>query len=98
MIKQFTKVFGVSKKQSLTLKSALTQLKKSVSNEKRISDLVGELYEILDILEIRNWDLGVTLQANRAGTIARFASLLADFEMVQRRARPDSSTPGEQVG
>ena len=98
LIKQFTKVFGVSKKQSLTLKSALTQLKKSVSNEKRISDLVGELYEILDILEIRNWDLGVTLQANRAGTIARFASLLADFEMVQRRARPDSSTPGEQVG
>jgi DNA helicase-2/ATP-dependent DNA helicase PcrA len=98
LLQQFTKTFGLSKAQTQELKTALNQLKKSVPNEKRISDLVGELYELLDILDIRNWDLGNALQSNRAGTIARFASLLADFEMVQRRARPDSNIPGEQVG
>ena len=98
LINEFTKVFKMNKSQAAHIKMVLSQLKKAVHNDKRISDLVGELYEILDILEIKKWDLGITLQANRAGTIARFASLLADFEMVQRRARPDSSTPGEQVG
>jgi DNA helicase-2/ATP-dependent DNA helicase PcrA len=35
---------------------------------------------------------------NRLGTLARFTSLLADYESVRRRARPDADVPGEQVG
>ena len=35
---------------------------------------------------------------NRLGTLARFSSLLADYESVRRRARPDPRHPGEQVG
>ena len=32
------------------------------------------------------------------GTLARFSSLLADYESVRRRARPDADVAGEQVG
>lgn len=35
---------------------------------------------------------------NRLGTLARFSALLADYESVRRRARPDPDAPGEQVG
>ena len=35
---------------------------------------------------------------NRLGTIARFASVLGDYEAVTRRARRDPASPGEQVG
>jgi DNA helicase-2/ATP-dependent DNA helicase PcrA len=38
------------------------------------------------------------MAVNRLGTLARFSSLLADYESVRRRARPDPVTPGEQVG
>ena len=35
---------------------------------------------------------------NRLGTLARFSSLLVDYESVRRRARPDPDAPGEQLG
>ncbi len=59
---------------------------------------MGELYELLDELAVRTWDLSDTLVVNRLGTLARFTSLLADYESVRRRARPDADVAGEQVG
>ena len=47
---------------------------------------------------VRSWDLSDPLAVNRLGTLARFSSLLADYESVRRRARPDPDAPGEQVG
>ncbi|HUP68404.1 MAG TPA: 3'-5' exonuclease [Acidimicrobiales bacterium] len=47
---------------------------------------------------MRSWDLSDPLAVNRLGTLARFTALLADYESVRRRARPDAATPGEQVG
>ena len=47
---------------------------------------------------MRSWDLSDPLAVNRLGTLARFSSLLADYESVRRRARPDPDFPGEQVG
>ena len=44
------------------------------------------------------WDLSDPLAVNRLGTLARFSALLADYESVRRRARPDPDVPGEQVG
>ena len=64
----------------------------------RTADLVGELYELLDELGVRSWDLTDPLAVNRLGTLARFTALLADYESVRRRARPDAETAGEQVG
>ncbi len=57
-----------------------------------------ELYELLDELQVRDWDLTDPLAVNRLGTLARFSALLADYESVRRRARTDPDSPGEQVG
>ncbi len=64
----------------------------------RTADLVGDFYELLDVLEVRNWDFDDPIRLNSLGTLARFTSLLADYESVRRRARSDAEVYGEQVG
>ena len=76
----------------------LSQWKAVVPRTDRRADLVGEFYELLAELDVRAWDLTDTRQVNRLGTLARFSSLLADYESVRRRARPDADVAGEQVG
>jgi DNA helicase-2/ATP-dependent DNA helicase PcrA len=72
--------------------------KAAVPKTNRTANLVGELYELLDELAVRSFDLSSPIGVNRLGTLARFSSLLADYESVRRRARPDPDLAGEQVG
>lgn len=60
--------------------------------------LVGDFYELLALLGVSQWDTGEELSRNRLGTIARFATVLGDYEAVARRSRRDADDPGEQVG
>jgi DNA helicase-2/ATP-dependent DNA helicase PcrA len=60
--------------------------------------LVGDFYKFLGLLGVRDWNTENDLTRNRMGTIARFASVLGDYEAVARRARRDSANPSEQVG
>lgn len=60
--------------------------------------LVGEFYELAALLRISEWDLTDALQRNRLGTVARFTTVLADYEAVTRRSRRDPDNPSEQVG
>jgi DNA helicase-2/ATP-dependent DNA helicase PcrA len=76
----------------------LREWRDAVPRKTRSADLVGELYDLLAVLDVRSWDLGEPLVVNRLGTLARFTALLADYESVRRRARPDAAAPGEQVG
>ena len=78
--------------------SSSSRLESSGPATDRNADLVGELYELLDVLAVRDWDLTDVLAVNRLGTLARFSALLADYESVRRRARPDADAEGEQVG
>src|SRR6266542_479430 len=80
------------------LRRFLHQWRDAVPRKDRTADLVGELYELFAELNVRSWDLSDPLAVNRLGTLARFTALLADYESVRRRARPDAATPGEQVG
>jgi len=64
----------------------------------RTGNLIGELYELLGEVGVRDWNLSEAMTVNRLGTLARFSSLLADYESVRRWARPDPHAPGEQVG
>jgi DNA helicase II / ATP-dependent DNA helicase PcrA len=70
----------------------------AVPSKTRSADLVGELYDLLAEIEVRAWNLDDPLVINRLGTLARFTALLADYESVRRRARPDADVEGEQVG
>jgi DNA helicase-2/ATP-dependent DNA helicase PcrA len=60
--------------------------------------LVGDFYELLGLLGVSQWDTTDVFTRNRLGTIARFATVLGDYEAVARRARRDAENPGEQVG
>ena len=95
---EYRHVFTLSAPQRNLLVRLLRQWKAAAPRTDRRADLVGELYELLDELSVRSWDLSNPLLLNRLGTLARFTSLLADYESVRRRARPDADAPGEQVG
>ncbi|HEU0251097.1 MAG TPA: ATP-dependent DNA helicase, partial [Solirubrobacteraceae bacterium] len=98
LLDEYGSVFRLSKPAQHRVAVLLSKWKEAVPREDRTADLVGELYEVLDELDIRSWDLEDALALNRMGTLARFSALLADYESVRRRARPDFDAPGEQVG
>ncbi|PQM53301.1 ATP-dependent DNA helicase [Mycolicibacter virginiensis] len=60
--------------------------------------LVRDFYSLTELLRVHQWDLSDELRRNRLGTIARFTTVLADYEGVSWRARKDKDKPGEQVG
>jgi len=95
---EYQRVFELSDAARNRLARFLRQWKAAVPRTDRTADLVGELYELLHELAVRSWDLSDALAVNRLGTLARFSSLLADYESVRRRARPDPDVSGEQVG
>lgn len=98
LLDDFERVFQLHPAGRTRLGRFLHQWKTVVPRTDRRADLVGEFYELLAELDVRAWDLGDTRQVNRLGTLARFSSLLADYESVRRRARPDADVLGEQVG
>lgn len=76
----------------------LRQWRVAVPGTGRPANLMAEFYDLLDGLNVRSWDYSDPLAVNRLGTLARFSSLLVDYESVRRRARPDPDAPGEQLG
>jgi DNA helicase II / ATP-dependent DNA helicase PcrA len=98
LLEEHGRVFLLDEPAQRRLAKLLREWKQAVPREDRTADLVGELYGLFDELDVRSWDLEDPLALNRLGTLARFSGLLADYESVRRRARPDPDTPGEQVG
>jgi ATP-dependent DNA helicase UvrD/PcrA len=98
LVAEYQQVFSLQPADQRRIARLLREWKGAVPLTSRPANLVGELYELLRELRIRDWDLTDALTINRLGTIARFSSLLADYESVRRRARPDRDAPGEQVG
>lgn len=98
LLQEYGSAFGLDPGQRHRLGNVLKEWKREASREDRPADLLAEMYTLLDALEVRAWDLDDPIQLNRVGTLARFSTLLADYESVRRRARPDANSPGEQVG
>ena len=96
LLDEYQQTFKVASQKRL--RRFLLEWKEFVPSEKRTANLVGEFYELLSELDIRSTDFTDPIAVNRLGTLARFSSLLVDYESVRRRARPDANTPGEQVG
>lgn len=98
LIKEYAVVFQLSAAHRHRVGHLLQEWKAAVPLNNRTANLVGELYELLLELDVRSWDYSDPLVVNKLGTLARFTSLLADYESVRRRARPDVDIIGEQVG
>jgi DNA helicase-2/ATP-dependent DNA helicase PcrA len=98
LLDSYQRVFELDGVKRAAVRNALRAWKAVVSNTTRQADLVGELYELLDVVGVRNLNLSAPLELNRMGTLARFSALLADYESVRRRSRSDPDIYGEQVG
>ncbi len=98
LVDEYTAVFDLDKPGRVRLRRLLHQWRDAIPGKTRTADLVGELYTLLDELDVRSWDLSDPRNVNRMGTLARFSALLADYESVRRRARPDPERAGEQIG
>lgn len=98
LLDDYQAAFALTAARRRRLARFLEAWKEAVPKEDRTANLVGEVYELFDELDVRSWDLTDPIEVNRLGTLARFTSLLVDFESVRRRSRPDDAEPGEQVG
>lgn len=70
----------------LRLETFLDHWKKQVPAKNQPANLVGDLYKLLNLLKVQEWDLENPLNVAKLGGIARFSEILADFESVTRRA------------
>lgn len=98
LLAEYQRLFSLDDSAAKRLRRFLRAWRDAVPAKTRKADLVGEFYELLFELGARDWDVDDPLVLNRIGTMARFTQLLADFESVRRRARPDANAVGEQVG
>jgi DNA helicase-2/ATP-dependent DNA helicase PcrA len=98
LLDEYQAVFRLDAAARNRVRRYLHDWREAVPSKTRSADLVGELYDLLAVLGVREWDLSDPLAVNRLGTLARFTALLADYESVRRRARPDADVAGEQVG
>lgn len=98
LLDRYSSVFRLHDAERQALGSHLRAWKARRDDENWTPSLVGEFYKLTDLLGIRSWDLTDEMQRNRLGTIARFTSVMADYESVTRRSRQDADNPSEQVG
>jgi DNA helicase-2/ATP-dependent DNA helicase PcrA len=92
------RAFNLSRADRARVARVLHEWKSAVARTDRTANLVGEMYDLLDVLRVRSWTTEDPIVVNRLGTLGRFSALLADYESVRRRARIDAEAPGEQVG
>ena len=98
LLDRYETVFGLGSAERRNLSTHLQSWKARKDDEDWTPSLVGEFYKLMDLLDVRTWDLSDEMQRNRLGTLARFTNVMADYESVTRRSRRDADKPGEQVG
>lgn len=74
----------------------LVKTKSKVGQDSRKISLVELLYELCALLGIQNWAQDDNVSVSRLGTIAKFASMVGDYEGIQKHARLNED--GTQTG
>ena len=98
LLNSYTTTFGLSKGQRSALSVHLEVWKQKACDSDFNESLVRDFYGLMELLGVNAWDLSDETTRNRLGTIARFTTVLADYEGVSWRARKDPDNAGEQVG
>jgi DNA helicase-2/ATP-dependent DNA helicase PcrA len=94
----YTSIYGLNAERAAVVSTHLLTLKVNVPADDRPVNLVGDFYELLAELGARDWDADDPMTGARLGTLARCSAILADYESVRRRSRPDPDEPGTQRG
>jgi DNA helicase-2/ATP-dependent DNA helicase PcrA len=98
LVERYADLFALNDGQVETLRVHLVAWRDRTRETDFQVSLVGDFYTLLGLLGVSAWDTTDEATRNRLGTIARFTSVLADYETVTRRSRRDPDNPGEQVG
>ena len=98
LVNEFVTIFHLNARQKLDFETWLDEMKVVVPATDRVADLIGEFYQLIEIFNVRDWDMNDPMVVNRLGTLARITNLFVDYELVYKRARPDVAIEGEQVG
>lgn len=78
------------------LERFLVKTKSKVGQDSRKISLVDLLYELFSLLGIQNWAQDDNVTVGRLGTMAKFASMVGDYEGIQKHARLNED--GSQTG
>ena len=95
---EYDSLYRLDPGRSRAVRGRLSGLKAAVGSNERPVNLVGDFYELLADLGAAAWDPDDPMMSSRLGTLARCSSILADYESVRRRSRPDPNQPGAQIG
>jgi DNA helicase II / ATP-dependent DNA helicase PcrA len=95
---EYDDLYRLGPGRSQAVRKRLSALKASVPGDKRPVNLVSDFYELLADIGVATWDADYLMMSSRLGTLARCSSILADYESVRRRSRPDPEQPGAQIG
>lgn len=87
---------GSAKKAKIT--SRLTAWRREVQQPTKPANLIDDYYALLADCGLAGWDFGDKRLVGRLGALARCSMILADYESIRRRSRPDDSVAGEVVG
>jgi len=87
LIKEFRLVFSIKGKSVNKLRAYLEDWKDEVNFKSVPANLIEKYYGLLLLLGVQIWDLSDPVFAARAGVLARFSALLADYENSRRRSR-----------
>ncbi|WP_249019491.1 ATP-dependent DNA helicase [Conexibacter sp. S30A1] len=98
LVRDYELAFQIAPPASAALRQHLIDWKPQTRETNFNVSLVGDFYTLLGLLGLSAWDTTASEVRNRLGTIARFTTVLADYETVTRRSRKDPNNPGEQVG
>lgn len=98
LIDRYKELFGLTTKRARTVRAYLEAWKAEIDAATKRADLVGNYYELLAALGATEWDLNDPTVISRVGSLARFSQLLADYEAVRRRSRPDFNRAGSVIG
>ena len=98
LVEDYGTVFELSPHSLAIVRDRLQAWQQEVAAATRRADLVGDYYDLLADCQVAGWDFSDPLRIGRLGTLARCSAILADYESVRRRARPDPKAVGELVG
>ncbi len=98
LVAGYAAAFSLGSPRKAKVEGRLRTWKEEAEHPTRPANLIDEYYGLLAACGIADWDLSDPRLVARLGALARCSAILADYEAIRRRARPDDAAPGEVVG
>ena len=98
LVREYTSRFQLNAHRRNAVRTRLINWKAESEDPAKPADLVGDYYDLLADCGVGYWNFDDSVLVVRLGSLARCSAILADYESVRRRARPDEKVHGEVVG